>query len=197
MTRSERGVGDVGRPGSTCSYTGVGAEGGPLTVARLQAGGRLLKVLGHAEMASQAKDLPAAWWRPAWEDADIVVFGIGHHFRNVDGSFQSYEQMVSDSLASFAAHSKPHAQLILRSSNVGHPRCAEANAPLSSRHAAWAELGGWGWRPPAQGFTPAYFGAPREGTMDKYDWRAPPLYERKWLKRARQSPDRRSGEGGR
>ena len=51
----------------TCSYTGVGAEGGPLTAARLLGGGRLLKVLGHAEMASQAKDLDAAWWRPAWE----------------------------------------------------------------------------------------------------------------------------------
>ena len=48
-----------------------------------------------------------------------------------------------------------------------------------SRAEAWRRLGGWKWTPP--GFTPAYFGAPREGA-DRYDWRAPPLHERAWAR---------------
>ena len=84
----------------------------------------------------------------------------------------------------FGRFTKPGAQLIMRTTNVGHAQCADAAAPLASRTAAWEQLGGWSWQPP--GFTPAYFGAARAGP-DPYDWRAPPLHERKWLPRVRAS----------
>jgi len=177
-------AGEAKREGS-CTYSGLAAEGGPLTVATLRGGGRLVKILGHAEMPSQARDLHHAWWRPAWEAADIIVFSVGHHFRTIDGSFRTYERMVRESLTNFANYSKFTAQLIFRTSNVGHLSCEDALAPFSSRERAWAELGGWHWRPPTGGRSPAYFGAPREGVTDKYDWRAPPLHELAWLKYAR------------
>eukprot|EP00966_Prymnesium_polylepis_P145972 3371855-Prymnesium_polylepis.1 len=104
-------------------------------------------------MASQAAALATAWWLPAWQSADVVTLSIGHHFRNVDGSYGSYDRIVTQALASFAAHSKPTAQLLLRTSNVGHAACDAANAPLSSRAEAWAALGGWAWRPMPQGVT--------------------------------------------
>ena len=62
---------------SSCSYAGFAAEGGPLSLARLAGGGRLIKVLGHAEMVEQARQMEHAWWRPAFEEADLILFSIG------------------------------------------------------------------------------------------------------------------------
>lgn len=98
-------------PQPSCTYGGLGQEGGPMSEARLKGGGKLLKVLGHAEMSGQAEEMGGAWWRGAWEAADLIVFSIGHHFRNVDGSFESYARMVQGSLASFKKYSKPTAQV--------------------------------------------------------------------------------------
>ena len=55
------GFGDGSRGGGSgsddrsdaCEYGGLGSEGGALTEATLVGGGRLLKVLGHAELAQQ------------------------------------------------------------------------------------------------------------------------------------------------
>jgi hypothetical protein len=171
---------------TVCAYDGVGSEGGPYTEAVLQDGGRLVKVLGHAEMASQAQDIARAWWRRHWEAADVIVFNmVGHHLRTLDGSFAAHSRLVSTVLHQMERHTKAHAHLIMRTSNVGHVQCEAEFQPLRSRSEAWRRLGGWRWRAPS--FTPTYFGAPRDGA-DKYDWRAPPIFEREWLQHVPRSP---------
>ena len=107
------------RPNPLCSEssTKIGDEGGPLSVAMLRGGGRLIKVLGHAEMIEQAKHAAGAWWLGLWQQADIVVFNVGHHFRNIDGSFR---KLAAEGANSLAKHSKPGARIIFRTSNVGH-----------------------------------------------------------------------------
>ncbi len=172
--------------GGVCEYTGLGAEGGPYTEAVLEGGGVLVKVLGHAEMVSQAKQAAGAWWRPAWEAADLIVFNmVSHHLRTLDGSFRGYGRMATEAAAQLAALAKPRAQLVMRTTNIGHTGCEHEAAPLPSRSAAWARLGGWAWRPP--GYTPSHYGAERKGP-DPYDWRAPPLHERVWARALRSSP---------
>mgnify|MGYP001478459376 CR=1 FL=1 len=78
--------------------------------ATLRDGGRIVKVLGHQEMAGQLKTgAPgggaSAWWAAQWRRADIVVLNLGHHLRNVDGSFNSYYRTVLDALATAVANS--------------------------------------------------------------------------------------------
>ena len=173
------------RDASMCAYDGLGAEGGVYTEAILRGGGRLVKVLGHAEMADQlATGFAHAWWRREWERADLIVFNyVGHHLRTLDPSFGAYAQRVGASLRAMAAHTKQHAQLIMRVSNLGHPGCETELKPLTSNVEAWRRLGGPEWR--AQpGFTPAYYGAERAGP-DAYDWRAPPLREGEWAAQLR------------
>ena len=148
-----------------CDYEGVGNEGGPFTEATLEHGGRVLKVLGHVELALQLQDTRAeAWWVALWRAADIIVFNpVGHHLRTLGGAFVGgwYRRLVASSLRQMEKYTKPHARLVLRTSNVGHPQCEGEAEPLSSRTEAWRRLGGWAWRAPTT--TPAYFGAPRDG----------------------------------
>lgn len=183
------------RRDDVCGASGVGGEGGALSVATLRDGGRIVKVLGHQEMAGQLKTgAPgggaSAWWAAQWRRADIVVLNLGHHLRNVDGSFDSYYRTVLDALATARAVGKPTAQYVVRTTNVGHHGCDEASRPLPSRDAAWAQLGGWQWTPPRS--TPEYFGKPRQGLADKYDWRAPALHESEWIKQSGFAADLRS-----
>ena len=131
-----------------CGASGFGGEGGALSVARLRGGGRIVKVLGHQEMPGELRRPRAAWWAAQWRRADFVVLNLGHHMRNVDGSFNSYYRVVLDAIGTARELGKPQSQLIFRTSNVGHHGCEAAAEPLPSRDAAWAELGGWAWTPP-------------------------------------------------
>ena len=145
------------RRGSACSYGGLGAEGGPLTEARLTAGGRVLKVLGHVELVAQLRGISGVWWRELMASANFVVFNlVGHHLRTIDGSFASHAALVAEALRQLERDTKPDAQLIMRTSNVGHVKCESEAQPLRSRGEAWRRLGGWKWQPPE--FTPAYYG---------------------------------------
>ena len=124
-----------------------------------------MKVLGHQEMPGSLRAAGAAWWAPEWRRADIVVLNLGHHFRNVDGSFHSYYRVVLDAISAARELGKPTAQLVFRTSNVGHHGCEQAAGPLPSRAAAWQPLGGWAWTAPRQ--TPEWFGKARQGVADK------------------------------
>jgi hypothetical protein len=116
----------------------------------------------------------------------VIIFNyVGHHLRTLSGAFHSYATLVSEALAQVERYSKPSASLVMRTSNVGHAKCASEAQPLSSRADAWRRLGGWAWRPTA--VTPRYYGAPRGGA-DRYDWRAPPLHEHAWAQQAASSP---------
>lgn len=174
-----------GRSCGRCGYSGLGDEGGAYTEASLVGGGRLIKVLGHAEMATQLSDgFRTAWWRQLWAAADVIVFNyIGHHQRTVDPAFTSYARRVSSALTAMIANTKPSAQLIMRVSNLGHPGCEADFRPLSSSAEAWRRLGGRQWRH-QPGFTPAHYGAARSGP-DPYDWRAPLLHEGEWAAQIR------------
>ena len=164
----------------TCGASGVGGEGGALSVAHLRDGGRIVKVLGHQEMPASLRTPNSSWWAPEWRRADLIVLNFGHHFRNVDGSFNSYHSVVLDAIAAAKDFGKPTVQVIFRTSNVGHLHCEQAAEPLPSRAAAWQELGGWAWTPLRQ--TPEWFGKARQGVADMYDWRAPALHETEWAK---------------
>ena len=178
----------LGDDGSLCADSTVGNEGGALTVATLRGGGHIVKVLAHVEMIGQLRTFApqTTWWAPLWSAADLIVFNVGHHFRNYDGSFNSYYKLVQDAAREALEHSKPGAWLVFKTSNVGHPECEVAAAPLAGgSEAAWSALGGRSWDPPTT--TPEYFGKPRfdkagKPLADKYDWRAPPLHESEWAK---------------
>ena len=178
----------LGDDGSLCADSTVGNEGGALTVATLRGGGHIVKVLAHVEMIGQLRTFApqTTWWAPLWSAADLIVFNVGHHFRNYDGSFNSYYKLVQDAAREALEHSKPGAWLVFKTSNVGHPECEVAAAPLAGgSEEAWSALGGRSWDPPTT--TPEYFGKPRfdkagKPLADKYDWRAPPLHESEWAK---------------
>jgi hypothetical protein len=53
----------------------------------------------------------AAWWASEWRRADMIVLNFGHHFRNVDGSFNSYYRVVLDAIAAARDVGKPTAQV--------------------------------------------------------------------------------------
>ena len=53
----------------------------------------------------------AAWWASEWRLADMIVLNFGHHFRNVDGSFNSYYRVVLDAIAAARDVGKPTAQV--------------------------------------------------------------------------------------
>ena len=78
-----------------------------LVAAQRHAAGDLI-VAAHAA---------GAWWLGLWQQADIVVFNVGHHFLNIDGSFR---KLAAEGANSLAKHSKPGARIIFRTSNVGH-----------------------------------------------------------------------------
>lgn len=182
-----------GQAAHPCEYQGLGSEGGPYTEAVLAGGGRVVKVLGHIEMIAQLRSLstgatasPPPWWRALWRTSDFIVFNpVSHHLRTIDGSFRTYASLVSLTLHQMQRHAKRGARLVLRTSNVGHASCGDRTRPLGSLEDAWRALGGWAWQPP--GFTPSYYGAPRDGP-DKYDWRAPALHEGEWAQQLASSP---------
>ena len=178
-----------------CEYEGLGAEGGAFTEARLLGGGRLVKVLGHVEMAEQlGRGMARAWWLDELAGADVIVFNyVGHHLRTMDPSFRTYPDLVGASLRALARHAKPTAHLIMRTSNLGHAKCETQMRPLTSRAEAWRQLGGYGWRP-KPGFVPKYYGEPRRGIADVYDWRAPVLAECEWTRQVTGRPSLRLAE---
>ena len=152
----------LGDDGSLCADSTVGNEGGALTVATLRGGGHIVKVLAHVEMIGQLRTFApqSTWWAPLWSAADLIVFNVGHHFRNYDGSFNSYYKLVQDAAREALEHSKPGAWLVFKTSNVGHPECEVAATPLAGgAEEAWSALGGRSWDPPKT--TPEYFGKPR------------------------------------
>ena len=150
-------------------------------MATLRGGGHIVKVLAHVEMIGQLRTFApqTTWWAPLWSAADLIVFNVGHHFRNYDGSFNSYYKLVQDAAREALEHSKAGAWLVFKTSNVGHPQCEVAAAPLAGgAEAAWSALG-FGQIHDADA---KYFGKPwfdkGKPLADKYDWRAPPLPRR-------------------
>jgi hypothetical protein len=158
----------------TCASS-VGNEGGWLTEARLRSGGRLVKVLRHTTLFDELRRPEAAWWQPWLALADIVVLNVGHHYHAVDKGFKQYGRLAHVVMQALERAMRPAAQLVFRTTNVGHPACENATRPLRSRREAWTQLtdGGdiWTWR------------APRKGVdmfKDKYSWRGPALFEHEW-----------------
>ena len=112
----------------------------------------------------------------------MVVLNMGHHYHNLDPAFSRYGGMVKMALRGLARHMKPTAQLVFRTTNVGHHNCQKDSRPLRSRREAWERLTAgrdiFEWRPPQ-----ASKGARKQGVdmfKDKYNWRGPPMFESAW-----------------
>ena len=116
----------------------------------------------------------------------MVVLNMGHHYHNLDPAFSRYGGMVKMALRGLARHMKPTAQLVFRTTNVGHHGCQRDSRPLRSRREAWERLTAgrdiFEWRPPQ-----ASKGAHKVGVdmfKDKYNWRGPPMFESQWASTA-------------
>ena len=128
----------------------VGNEGGWLSTAQLRGGGRLIKVLRHGQIVDELLKLHDAWWAPYLAQADIVLLNIGHHYHNVDASFGRYPRFARLASKNLEAQMAPHAQLIFKTTNIGHYACENASRPLRSRTEAWQQLTSsnsdiWAW----------------------------------------------------
>ena len=123
----------------TCT-TGVGNEGGWLSTATLRGGGRLVKVMRHGDLIDEMKRMEKAFWAPWLQEADIVVLNVGHHYHSKDPTFGKYPRLVRTTMNQLGKLIKPSAQLIYRTTNVGHHKCENASRPLRSRLAAWEKL---------------------------------------------------------
>ena len=123
----------------TCT-TGVGNEGGWLSTATLRGGGRLVKVMRHGDLIDEMKRMEKAFWAPWLQEADIVVLNVGHHYHSKDPTFGKYPKLVRTTMNQLGKLIKPSAQLIYRTTNVGHHKCENASRPLRSRLAAWEKL---------------------------------------------------------
>ena len=78
----------------------------------------------------------------------------------------------------------PHAQLIFKTTNIGHYACENASRPLRSRTEAWQQLTSsnsdiWAWQPPR---------GELDMFKDKYSWRGPSLFEHEWQQAAMRTP---------
>lgn len=170
--------------------TNVGNEGGWLSSAHLRGGGKLVKVLRHADLFTELRDIRNAFWRPFLEEADVVVLNVGHHYHQLDPTFRKYHELVAGALEQLAARMRPAAKLVFRTTNIGHYNCANATRPLRSRADAWQELTGakniYEWRPPQMTRRGANVGV--DLFNDKYNWRGPPLFESAWERTARTMP---------
>ena len=157
----------------------VGNEGGWLSIATLRSGGRMVKVLRHYTIVDELYKLDNAWWKPWLAQADIIMLNVGHHYHAIDKSFMHYGRLAQVATRQLEQFMKPSAQLIFRTTNIGHFGCENASRPLRSRREAWAQLGDgldlWSWRPPRNRV---------DMFKDKYSWRAPPLFEHAWLAEA-------------
>ena len=116
----------------TCT-TGVGNEGGWLSTATLRGGGRLVKVMRHGDLIDEMKRMEKAFWAPWLQEADIVVLNVGHHYHSKDPTFGKYPRLVRTTMNQLGKLIKPSAQLIYRTTNVGHHKCENASRPLRSR----------------------------------------------------------------
>ena len=168
----------------TCHST-AGNEGGYVSRARLRSGGTLIKVMRHAAIVDELRRAGSAFWARWVPEADFVLLNVGHHYHGVDPSFNGYDQLARLATRQLERMMKPSAQLIFRTTNIGHHSCETATRPLHSRREAWQQLTGshsiWAWHPPQQG----------KGAVDmfkdKYNWRGPPLFEDAWADAARRS----------
>lgn len=159
----------------TCDSS-VGDEGGWTSEARLRGGGRIVKVLGHATLIDELQEGGGAYWWRYVSEADVVVLNIGHHYHAADSAFAHYGAMAARAARALARAMKPSAQLVFRTTNVGHHKCEAALRPLHSRKEAWERLVDagssiWAWQP-ARGGVDIF--------KDKYNWRGPPLFEGAW-----------------
>jgi len=180
----------VGEVSMDKCHTSVGNEGGWLSSAHLQSGGTLVKVLRHAELFTELKNISGSFWHSFLKQADVVVLNIGHHYHQIDPVFRQYEELVVDALQQLAAEMKLDAKLVFRTTNIGHYSCENATRPLRSRADAWQELTGqkniYEWRPPQMTKKGAKLGV--DLFNDKYNWRGPPLFESAWERTARTMP---------
>ena len=162
----------------------VGVEGGWLSIVRLRSGGELIKVLRHAELFHELHNLGASCWSRYLLRADVVVLSIGHHYHRVDPAFAAYSRMAHVALKQMARYMKPTAHLVLRTTNIGNPACANATQPLSSRVEAWRQLSGsanlFEWRVSPRKLVHVW--------RDAYNWRGPALFEGAWAEAAARQP---------
>jgi len=178
------GGGPVERRMDRCSSS-VGNEGGWLSIATLRGGGRLVKALRHGALVEEFSALESAtppFWQRLVAEADVVVLNVGHHYHTVDKTFAKYARLAMEGAIHLERVLKPSAQLVFRTTNIGHYACENASRPLRSRKEAWEQLTShgrdiWGWHV-AKGSE----GHVRHADMfkDKYHWRGPPLFEHEW-----------------
>ena len=169
----------------TCKNS-VGNEGGTVSIARLRGGGKLIKVLRHEQIFGELKRIDRAFWLPFLQQADVVILNVGHHYHRVDPAFRHYDRLASTALVGLGKFLKPAAELIYRTTNIGHAQCNIATRPLASRIDAWRQLSGenksiFEWQPPQLRRQVDVF-------RDKYNWRGPPLFETAWERFAGMTP---------
>ncbi|KAL1503789.1 hypothetical protein AB1Y20_012257 [Prymnesium parvum] len=175
----------VAELGMDICQSSAGNEGGYISRARLRSGGRMMKVMRHGEIVDELRRATSAFWSRWASDADIIVLNVGHHYHSVDPAFKNYDQLARLGIRQLEKLMKPAAQLIFRTTNIGHHSCETAARPLHSRREAWQQLTGseniWAWRPKqhAKGSVDMF--------KDKYNWRGPPLFEASWADAARRS----------
>ena len=168
----------------TCA-TSVGDEGGWASVATLRGGGTITKVLRHTQIIDELQAAGTTtragrrvWWARYAAQADVVVLNVGHHYHQTDPEFAKYEGMAARGASALADLMKPTAQLVYRTTNVGHHKCEDAHRPLRSRVDAWEKLADgdiWAW--PSRAKASA---TPGGMFKDRYNWRGPPLVEGCW-----------------
>ena len=98
-----------------------------------------------------------------------MVLNMGHHYHNLDPAFSRYGGMVKMALRGLARHMKPTAQLVFRTTNVGHHGCQRDSRPLRSRREAWERLTTskdiYEWIPPQARVPRLYLGRHVHGTL--------------------------------
>lgn len=149
-------------------------------MATMRGGGRIVKVMRHGILVKELLELNYAWWSKWMAEADIVVLNVGHHYHGIDSAFSRYPKLARVATRHMEKLLKPHAQVIFRTTNVGHHACENATRPLHSREEAWRQLTNegddiWAWKP-ARGKVDMF--------KDKYNWRGPPLFEHEWAANA-------------
>jgi len=134
-------------------------------------------VLRHGALIDELYGLgPSTFWAAYLTEADVVLLNVGHHYHSVDKYFARYGRLARLGAANLERHMKPSAQLVFRTTNIGHYACENASRPLHSRREAWEQLTAegadiWAWQPP-KGRVDMF--------KDKYNWRGPPLFEHEW-----------------
>ena len=103
------------------------------------------------------------------------MLNLGHHYHAVDKAFRDYGRLAHVAMQGLERCMRPQAQLVFRTTNVGHPACENATRPLRSRREAWAQLTEgadlWAWKARKKGV---------DMFKDKYSWRGPPIFEHEW-----------------